>query len=69
MKVSEQSGIAATKVNQILWLIRRTITYTEKQLIVSLHKAVVRPQVHQYTAIPIDRLHVAVALLHGSVVN
>ena len=63
------SGIAPIKGNQILWLIRRTITYKEKQVIVPLHKAVVRPQVHQCTASPIDRLHVAVALLHGNVVN
>ena len=34
MKVSEQCGIAALKRNQILGLIRRTITYKEKQLIV-----------------------------------
>ena len=34
MKVSEQCRIAALKGNQILGLIRRTITYMEKQLIV-----------------------------------
>ena len=34
MKVSEQCGIAASKGNQILELIRRTTTYKEKQLIV-----------------------------------
>ena len=33
MKVSEQCRIVASKGNQILWLIRRTITYKEKQLI------------------------------------
>ena len=33
MKVSEQCGIAASKGNQILGLIRRTIMYKEKQLI------------------------------------
>ena len=33
MKVSEQCGIAASKGNQILRLIRRTINYKEKQLI------------------------------------
>ena len=38
MKVSEQCGIAASKGNTILGLIRRTITYKEKQLIVSLYK-------------------------------
>ena len=35
MKVSEQCGIAASKGNQLLGLIRRTITYEEKQPIVS----------------------------------
>ena len=43
MKVSEQCGIAASKGNQILGLIRRTITYKEKHLIVPLYKAIVRP--------------------------
>ena len=43
MKVSEQCGIAASKGNQILGLIRRTISYKEKQLIVPLYKAIVRP--------------------------
>ena len=43
MKVSEQCGIAATKGNQILGLIRRTIMYKEKQLIVPLYKTIVRP--------------------------
>ena len=42
MKVSEQCGIAASKVNQILGLIR-TIMYKEKELIVPLYKAIVRP--------------------------
>ena len=42
MKVSEQRGIAASKGNQILWLIRRTITYKEKQVIIPLYKAIVR---------------------------
>ena len=32
MKVSEQCGIAASKGIQILGLIRRTITYKDKQL-------------------------------------
>ena len=36
MKVSEQCGIAASKGNQILGLIWRTIMYKEKQLIVTL---------------------------------
>ena len=39
MKVSEQCGIAASKGNQIIGLIRRTIMYKEKQLIVPLYKA------------------------------
>ena len=43
MKVSEQCGIAASKRNQILGLIRITIMYKEKQLIVPLYKAIVRP--------------------------
>ena len=30
MRISEQCGIAASKGNQILGLIRRTITYKEK---------------------------------------
>ena len=33
MKVSEQCGIAASKGNQSLGLIRRNITYKEKELI------------------------------------
>ena len=36
VKVSEQCGIAASKRNQFLGLIRRTIMYKEKQLIVPL---------------------------------
>ena len=43
MKVSEQCGIAVSKGNQILGLIRRTIMHKEKQLIVPLYKAIVRP--------------------------
>ena len=43
MKVSEQCQIAASKRNQIIGLIRRTITYKEKQLIVPLYKAIFRP--------------------------
>ena len=43
MKVSDQCGIAASKGNKILGLIRRTIMYKEKQLIVPLYKAIVRP--------------------------
>ena len=34
MKVSEQCGIAASKGNQVLGIIRRNITYKEKSLIV-----------------------------------
>ena len=41
--VSEQCGIAASKGNQILGLIRRNITYKEKRLIILLYKAIVRP--------------------------
>ena len=43
MKVSEQCGIAASKGNKILGLIRRNITYKEKKLIIPLYKAIVRP--------------------------
>ena len=42
MKVSEQCGIAASKGNQILGLIRRNIAYKEKKLIIPLYKAIVR---------------------------
>ena len=42
MKVSEQCRIAASKGNKILGLIRRTIMYKEKQLIVPLYKAIVK---------------------------
>ena len=41
MNVSGQSCIAASKGNQILWLIRRNITFKEKELIIPLHKAIV----------------------------
>ena len=43
MKVSEQCGIFASKGNKILGIIRRTIMYKEKHLIVPLHKPIVRP--------------------------
>ena len=43
MKVSEQCGVAASKGNKLLRLIRRTITHQEKQLIVPLYKAIVIP--------------------------
>ena len=43
LKVSEQCGIAASKGNQILGLIRRNITYKDKKLIIPLYKAIVRP--------------------------
>ena len=41
MKVSEQYGIADSKVNQILRLIRRNVTYKEKHIIVPLYKTVI----------------------------
>ena len=44
MNVSGQCGIAASKGNHILWLIMRTIMGKEKQLIVPLYKAIVRPR-------------------------
>ena len=43
MKVSEQCRIAASKGNQVLWMIRRNITYKEKSLIIPLYRAIVRP--------------------------
>ena len=43
MKVSEQCGIAAAKGNQILGLIRQSIVYKEKELIIPLYKTVVKP--------------------------
>ena len=43
MKVSEHCGIAASKGNHILGLIRRNITYKDKKLIIPLYKAIVRP--------------------------
>ena len=43
MTVSEQCGIAASKGNQFLGLIRRNIVYKEKQLILPLYKTIVRP--------------------------
>ena len=43
MKVSEQFGIAASKGNQIIGLIRRNIIYKGKKLIIPLYKAIVRP--------------------------
>ena len=44
MHVSEQCGIAASKGNQIIGLIRRYIIYKGTNLILPLHKAIVRPQ-------------------------
>ena len=43
MEVSEQCGIAASKGNKILGLIRRNVTYKENKLIIPLYKAIVRP--------------------------
>ena len=43
MKVPEQCRIAVSKGNKILRLIRRNVIYKEKQLIVPLYKAIVRP--------------------------
>ena len=43
MKLSEQCRIAASKDNQVLGMIRRNITYKEKNLIIPLYKAIVRP--------------------------
>ena len=43
MKVSEQCGIAASKGNTIIGLIKRNITYKDKRLIIPLYKAIVIP--------------------------
>ena len=43
MKMSWQCGIAASKGNQILALIRSNITYKENELVIRLHKVIVRP--------------------------
>ena len=43
MKVSEQCGIAASKRNQMLGLIRRNIVYNETELIIPMYKTIVRP--------------------------
>ena len=43
MKVSGQCGIAASKGNQIVGLIRRNVTYKGKKIIIPLYKAIVRP--------------------------
>ena len=43
MKVSEQCGIATSKDNQILGLIRRNIRYNDKKLTIPLYKAIVIP--------------------------
>ena len=44
MKVSEQCGITASNGNQILRLIRRNITYKEKEVIIHLYIKIVRLQ-------------------------
>ena len=41
--MSEQCGIAASKGNQILGLTRRHIPYKEKELIIPVYKAIIRP--------------------------
>ena len=41
-------GIADSKGNQILGLSRRNITYKEKELIIPLCKAIVRPRLEYY---------------------
>ena len=48
MKVSEQCGIASSRGNKILGLLRRNITCKEKKLIILLYKAIVRPHLEYY---------------------
>ena len=43
MKGSEHCGIEVSVVNKIIVLIRRSLTYKDKQLIIHLYKAIVRP--------------------------
>ena len=43
LNVSKQCKIAASNGNQVLGIIRRSITYKEKSLIVPLYRAIVRP--------------------------
>ncbi len=57
MKVSEQCRIAASKGKHVLGMIRRSITYKEKSLIVPLYKAIVRPQL-EYCIHPYLRKHI-----------
>ena len=45
MKFLEKCGIVGSKGNQSLGLIRRNITYKEKELIIPLYKAIVRPHI------------------------
>ena len=42
MRVLEQCGIAASKGNQILGLVRRNNMYIDNKLIIPLYKAIVR---------------------------
>ena len=63
MKVSEQCGIAAAKGNQILGLIRRNIVYKENELIIPLHKTIVRPHLEYCIQAWIDRGHIARKIL------
>ena len=49
VKVSEQCGIAASKGNKIIGLIRSNIIYIQgKKLIMPLYKAIVRPHLEYY---------------------
>ena len=43
MKISEQCGIAASKGNQIIALIKRNIVYKEKDLIIRIYNSIVSP--------------------------
>ena len=43
MKVSEQCGVTASTGNQIIVLIRRNIACKEKELIIPLYKALIKP--------------------------
>ena len=45
LKCSQQCEYAYSKANRVMWMIRRTITYKEPRIMLSLYKTLVRPHV------------------------
>ena len=45
LKCSQQCEYAYSKANRVMGMIRRTITYKEPRIMLSLYKALVRPHV------------------------